>query len=83
MNFGKAVEILKNGGRAAREGWNGKGMWIVLIRAGNAVYRRDGVPYDMQDCIGLKTAGGTMQPGWNASTPDVLAEDWVDVTGDK
>jgi len=24
----------------------------------------------------LHTAKGTEQPGWNASTPDVLARDW-------
>ena len=29
MNFGKAIEELKNGKKVAREGWNGKGMWLV------------------------------------------------------
>ena len=28
MNFGKALEELKNGNKIAREGWNGKGMYI-------------------------------------------------------
>lgn len=31
--FGEALQILKNGGRVAREGWNGKGMWIYLVPA--------------------------------------------------
>jgi hypothetical protein len=30
MNFGQALEALKNGHRVARTGWNGKGMWIAL-----------------------------------------------------
>lgn len=33
MNFGQAIEALKNGQRVAREGWNGKGMWIALMPA--------------------------------------------------
>lgn len=77
MNFGQAVEELKQGKRVAREGWNGKGMWLTLIRAGNAMHQG----LDMQDCIGIRTAQGTMQPGWNASTPDVLAEDWQVANG--
>lgn len=31
MNFGQAIEHLKQGKKVAREGWNGKGMWIVLM----------------------------------------------------
>jgi len=31
MNFGQAIEVLKNGQRVSRAGWNGKGMWIVLM----------------------------------------------------
>ena len=31
MNFGQAIEALKNGNKVARTGWNGKGMWIVLM----------------------------------------------------
>jgi len=27
----------------------------------------------------LKTAHGVWQPGWNASTPDLLANDWIDL----
>jgi len=30
MNFGEAVEALKLGSRVAREGWNGKKMFIYL-----------------------------------------------------
>lgn len=71
MNFGEALEALKRGDRVARVGWNGK--WLCYIHPGNAMH----LGYDMQSCIGMKTAGGVMQPGWLASQADMLAEDWV------
>ena len=30
MNFSQALESIKLGSRVAREGWNGKGMWVEL-----------------------------------------------------
>ncbi len=72
INFGQALEVLKNGGKVCRKGWNGKGMWLKLIHSGNAMF--DG--FDMQDCIGMKTADNKMQPGWLASQNDMLSEDW-------
>ena len=30
-SFGDALNVLKAGGRVARSGWNGKGMWLVLV----------------------------------------------------
>ena len=76
MNFGWAVEELKAGGRVCRKGWNGKGMWLVLIQPGNAMHTSMAGSFDMQPCIGMKTAQGTMQPGWLASQADILSEDW-------
>jgi hypothetical protein len=32
MNFGEALEALKNGTRVSRSGWNGKDMWLRLIQ---------------------------------------------------
>lgn len=29
MNFGEAIEALKNGKLVSRSGWNGKGMYVV------------------------------------------------------
>jgi len=75
--FGEALEHLKAGGRVCREGWNGKGMWLTLIRAGNAMHTSRSGRFDMQDCIGMKTANNVMQPGWLASQNDMLASDWV------
>ena len=71
IDFGKAIEELKVGKKVARKGWNGS-MYITLIPAGNAMHQG----YNMQDCIGMKTANNEMQPGWLASQPDMLAEDW-------
>ena len=30
MDFGEALEHLRLGGKVARSGWNGKGMWLAL-----------------------------------------------------
>jgi len=32
MNFGQALELLKQGKKVARNGWNGKGLWLELQR---------------------------------------------------
>ena len=77
LSFGDAVAALKEGLRVAREGWNGKGMWLTLVGEGH---------YDVGintagDCalllpwIGMKTADNKFVP-WLASQTDVLAEDW-------
>jgi hypothetical protein len=31
MNFGQAIEVMKLGSKAARGGWNGKHMFVVLM----------------------------------------------------
>ncbi len=79
ITFGAALELVKAGKRIARAGWNGKGMWLVLIHPGNAVHKSTAGSFDMQPCIGMKTADGKMQPGWLCSQNDMLAEDWVEV----
>jgi hypothetical protein len=33
MNFGQAIEQMKIGQKLAREGWNGKNMFVVLMPA--------------------------------------------------
>lgn len=37
MNFGQALEALKTGKRVAREGWNGKKMWLRLLEPGEPI----------------------------------------------
>ena len=85
MTFGQAIEMLKLGKKVARKGWNGKGMWIVLIHpVHNCVPEHP--HWDCPDMcrenthallpfIGLKSADSRFVP-WLASQTDVLATDW-------
>ena len=90
MNFGQAVEQLKSGQRVARAGWNGKGMWVCLMPAAvipeglvNERTRKFVPSGELRvgAYLVLWTAHGVWQPGWNASTPDILADDWEVVPG--
>lgn len=80
MKFGEALELLKNGVRIARQGWNGKGMWLAIV--GGHEYELNiygqGQP-NLLPWIGMKTADNKFVP-WLASQTDILAEDWVKVT---
>ena len=80
MKFGEAIEAVKAGKRAWRIGWNGiqagKTMHIVLIRVTQfASAPLIGDWQNCSPCIALVT-GKTLQPGWLASQPDMLSEDW-------
>lgn len=88
MDFGDALKRLKAGAKVARTGWNGKGMWLVLmpaltIPAGMVNERtRKHVPsgdLESQAYIVIKDARGKWQPGWHASQQDMLAEDWCEL----
>ena len=96
MNFGQAIEALKLGQRVARTGWNGKGMWLILVPGTPSAALREGTPY--RAALGLETceilphidmwtinASGrrAMLPGWLASQSDMLADDWVIVLDGK
>jgi hypothetical protein len=71
MNFGLALDALKEGRRVYRAGWNGKGMWIALqVPDEHSKMRR---PY-----IYISDAQGLLVP-WLASQADMLAEDWAEV----
>jgi hypothetical protein len=81
LNFGQAIESLKQGKRVAREGWNGKGMYVLLQTPDeNSKMNR---PYIYMECPN----GSTKQFGetknefdrvpWLASQTDMLSEDWM------
>lgn len=84
LSFGHAVELLKQGKRVARKGWNGKGMFLLLITGEtvrysiNQVYG-DGYPdsndLPVLDAIYMKTADDKLV-AWLASQTDILSEDW-------
>lgn len=83
MDFGKAIQLLKEGKRLQREGWNGKGQYIEL--ATNISYKNanDEIINVEHDAIGnnaiafVGTSG--VQIGWLASQPDMLSNDWKEV----
>lgn len=82
MNFGFALEAVKNGKSIHRKGWNGKNQFV---------YRLKGT--DLQNCLGygygeyefeptftstlvLKNAQNLLVVGWVPSMGDLFAEDW-------
>lgn len=79
MNFGQALHLLKHGKKVSREGWNGKGMYIYLLKFPdpNETDALNGV--ELEPCICMYTAQGKHQPGWLASQPDILSNDWGEV----
>lgn len=94
MSFGLALEALKKGHRVSRAGWNGKGMWLVLVPGTPVAQLRDGTPYreatGLEQCeilphIDMWTVNAegrrAMLPGWQASQSDMLADDWAVVGG--
>lgn len=68
MGFEEALKLLKEGKRMQRLGWNGKGMWIRLVRV--PLPPDSGLPY-----LEMSTAQGKIVP-WVASHTDLLSEDW-------
>ena len=85
MSFGLAIEAMKKGSRVARTWWDGKKMWIVLVKADNyiiyAAPHGDGQDTSEGECkellpwIGMKTTDDHFVP-WTASQTDMLADDW-------
>lgn len=86
MDFGGALEAMKNGHKVARAGWNGKGMWIAWMpplfleaEKVNARTKRligEGVDLNCNAYFVMWTADQRWQPGWLASQTDMNAEDW-------
>ena len=71
MDFGEALDILRDGGRVARSGWNGVGMCLELQVPDSGSEMT--LPY-----IFIRT-GGDLVP-WLASQADILEFDWVDAS---
>lgn len=93
MTFGEAIAALKEGKKVARQGWNGKGMWLILVPGSPNIKPVAGTPYSNAGVteaiqilphIDMYTVDSTgrraMLPGWLASQTDMLSEDWVEVT---
>lgn len=66
VNFGEALEAIKQGKRVARSGWNGKGMYIRYVPTTNS----------LNEHLEIKNVKDTFDT-WVPSISDLLAEDWI------
>jgi hypothetical protein len=93
MNFGEALQKLKQGNKVARTGWNGKGMWLILVSGTPDAKLKEGTPYhdalqtshcEILPHIDMWTTDAqgrrAMLTGWLASSSDMLSDDWVVVS---
>ena len=65
MNFGDALQALKDGRNIHRLSWNAPGQYVYLHT----------FPTFQPVCV-LLNAQGLHQPGWVPSIGDLMAEDW-------
>ena len=89
MDFGQAIRALKEGKKVAREGWNGKGMFLWLKFPGTVkaewcqdqilkrVAEENGGGIRALGTICMLTAQKQILSGWTATQTDMLSEDWV------
>ena len=89
MDFGEAIKLLKQGKKVAREGWNGKGMflWLKPEVEIKAEWCKDEILKTIAEANGgsvrglgticMFTAQQTILTGWLASQSDMLSNDWV------
>ena len=88
FDFGRALELLKEGKKVCRLGWNGQGMFIMLQPGstvkGNMMRNEPAKEFYgdsdvvIQPHIDMKAADGSYTVGWTASQVDMLAEDWME-----
>lgn len=84
FSFSEALIHIKAGKKVARQGWDGKGMFIFLVPGSVFQVSRapllgicpEGTTINYHAHIDMKTANDQIVP-WLASQTDVLAEDWV------
>lgn len=83
LSFGHALFALQAGHRLARDGWNGKNMFIFLVggsefkvnRAPLTQFYDVGTPVTYRPHIDMKAVDGSIGV-WVASHSDMLARDW-------
>jgi hypothetical protein len=80
-NFGNVLEFLKDGKKCARQGWNGKGMWIELqVPDENSKMTRPYIyitlPKGSTNHFGVQEKEFERIP-WLPSQTDIFAEDWI------
>lgn len=93
LNFGQALEALKKGQLAAREGWNGKGMFIVkqipAVISVDIIPRMQSLPQSVKDVFVERNQPISYESqmliinssgradSWVPSSSDCFAEDWM------
>ena len=87
MDFGYALNALREGKKVSRPGWNGKGMFLfynpgssVEVSAGRPLASAFpvGTKCTMLPYIMMKTASRGLEfVPWLASQTDILADDWM------
>lgn len=79
MRFETALTCAKSGGKIARAGWNGKGMWVRHVDLYTdkefRVREEPGSEGTWLPFLVMKTADGKIVP-WLASQTDLLTHDW-------
>ena len=88
MNFGEALHLAKHGRLIARQGWNGKNMFVFLVPGSTFEVNRPpllgifppGTVIDYRAHLDMRAADGSIGP-WVASQTDMQADDWVEVKG--
>ena len=83
-NFSEALHWLKTGHKCARQGWNGKDMFIFLVEG--SVFRvnrapllgiyPEGTEITYHAHVDIRCVDGQIVP-WLCSQTDMLADDWV------
>ena len=77
MNFGTAIQALKNGEKVRRKGWNGNGIFLELQTPDE--HSKMSLPYIYMDTTRLITNNPDAPRGrvpWLASQTDMLSDDW-------
>jgi hypothetical protein len=86
FGFDFAIRCLKAGKKVARQGWNGRNMFIYMVKGSIATELRGEAAKHVTPMTGgqvimghidMKAADGTIVCGWLASQTDMLSEDWV------
>lgn len=76
FDFGKALDLLKAGQKVARQGWNGKGMWLNLQVPDAHSKMTHPYIYIEYPVDHVAYLNGSRVP-WLPSQTDMFQEDWV------
>lgn len=92
MTFGEAIECMQEGGLVARQGWNGKDMYLAIQKGSviDSSLARGGIANALKEYekvetitilphIDMRAANGSIVVGWLASQTDMQALDWMEI----